>query len=212
MHRGEEWRRQVTAERDRYIVLLHVFTCGDPPFVEFWTAEQIVRDLGLSRDQAESVLGTLVGAGFLSRSGAADGVAITQKGRDYLQRGAGRRRSIRIPPSLIRGSARMRAPLAADGVPRERDRNREARERLQYRILRWLHDQVGTDCRQIVSAIGLAHDLGTPPKEVYAAIEYLARHGLIGYHGAGPRICLTRVGLEHLERAQRRRSIRIGKG
>lgn len=89
-----------------------------------------------------------------------------------------------------------------------RDTEREGRERLRYRVLEWLHQQVGRNCTEVVSAFGASEHLDVPREEIFAAAEYLARRHYINYIGAGPRICITEVGLQYLENAERRRSIR----
>lgn len=89
-----------------------------------------------------------------------------------------------------------------------RDTEREARERLRYQVLEWLHQQVGRNFTEVVSAFGLWERLDVPQEEIFAAAEYLARRQYIDYIGAGPRICITEVGFQYLENADRRRSIR----
>ena len=98
-----------------------------------------------------------------------------------------------------------------NGMPaqlRARDTEREARERVRYQVLEWLHQQVGGNCAEIVSAFRLAEQLDVSREEVFAAAEYLARRQYIDYIGAGPRVCLTEIGVQYLESGERRRSIR----
>lgn len=91
---------------------------------------------------------------------------------------------------------------------RARNTEREGRERVRYQVLEWLHRQVGRDCTEVVSAFGVCDDLDVPREEIFAAAEYLARRQYIDYIGAGPRICITDMGLRYLESGERRRSIR----
>lgn len=91
---------------------------------------------------------------------------------------------------------------------RSRDTEREARERVRYQVLEWLYQQVGGNCAEVVSAIGLSEHLDVTREEVFAATEYLARRQYIDYIGAGPRVCITDMGVQCLESTERRRSIR----
>lgn len=91
---------------------------------------------------------------------------------------------------------------------RTRGSDAQSRERLRYQILEWLHGQVERDCQRVISASGLQERLGASAEAVYAAVEHLARVGLVRYVGAGPRICITEEGLEPFRSGERRRSIR----
>ena len=82
-------------ERDRYIVLLHLYTLcleGSPASV---APQRIARDLALSEAYEEDVVRDLVRAEMAAFAGAA--VVPTARGVDYLERRAGRRRTIRLP-------------------------------------------------------------------------------------------------------------------
>jgi hypothetical protein len=95
-YRDDNWELQVSVERERYVVLLHLHTCGELAPAESWTDERIMRDLGFTRERAELVLGTLLSAGFLRRSAPGEALALTPEAIAYLNGGAGRRRSVRL--------------------------------------------------------------------------------------------------------------------
>lgn len=59
------------------------------------------------------------------------------------------------------------------------------------------------------NAWAFAVDLGIWHAELFRIVEWLASHGLMRYCGAGPIVCLTRRGVDFLERpGERRQSIR----
>lgn len=95
-HQDESWQRQVSVERERYAVILHLYTYQELTPASCWTEERIMRDLGFSPERAELVLSTLVEAGFLHRSGPGQALALTAEAIAYLNGGAGRRRSVRL--------------------------------------------------------------------------------------------------------------------
>jgi hypothetical protein len=88
-------------------------------------------------------------------------------------------------------------------------RQRWREERMRYEVLaavyRECEGKVG--CTLTVSAF--AQELGIWREELFRVLEFLDRKGYIVYHGAGPLVSLTRMGLDYVERTGgRRKSIR----
>jgi hypothetical protein len=62
-------------------------------------------------------------------------------------------------------------------------------------------------CTLLVSAF--TQELGIWREELFRVLEFLDRKGYLIYHGAGPLVSLTRVGIEYIEKGGgRRKSIR----
>lgn len=84
-------------------------------------------------------------------------------------------------------------------------------ERQRYLVLDWVYANTGPSCDRRVNASVAAEETRLGPEEVFRSIEYLADRGYVRYVGPGPQVCITREGLEYLQRrAWRRRSIRDG--
>ena len=88
----EEERR----ERDRFLLLQHVFTLAEADPTTLLPAEQGWRDLGFSRTEGLSRIEGLVDGGFLVERGPRLQVNLTPRATEYLERVAGRRRSVRL--------------------------------------------------------------------------------------------------------------------
>jgi hypothetical protein len=83
-------------ERDRYIVLLHVYTLtwvGPTPSL---TSERIIQDLGFTRSRGNLILHGLMLEEYLQYATTGEGVVLTRRGVDYIEHAAGRRHSLRL--------------------------------------------------------------------------------------------------------------------
>lgn len=83
-------------ERDRFAVLLHLHTRGHFDAGKGLSDERIIRDLGLRPARGEPLLRGLIRAEYLEQSRSGPGLVLTEKGREYVEHGAGRRRSVRF--------------------------------------------------------------------------------------------------------------------
>jgi hypothetical protein len=82
-------------------------------------------------------------------------------------------------------------------------------ERMRYEVLLMLYRAAKADTGRVVNAYTFSVDLGAWHAEVFRVIEWLERHGLVTYHGAGPAISITPAGVGYVEADfQRRRTIR----
>ena len=80
---------------------------------------------------------------------------------------------------------------------------------MRYEVLAAIHRECEgkAGCALVVSAF--AQELGMWREELFRVLEFLDRKGYIVYHGAGPLVSLTRVGIDYIERTGgRRKSIR----
>ncbi len=92
---------------------------------------------------------------------------------------------------------------------RQRDSIRERQERWRYALLRRVNEIAGGDCKAAVSGLRAGQGTGMEREEIYRQVLFLAQNGYLEYRGAGPRVCLTRTGVEYLQsEAGRRRSVR----
>lgn len=96
MHDEQGQREQWSVERERFVVLLHLYTLREATPTTGWTPTTVMRDLGFSSDRVDIVLKPLIESGFLAHAGSSDGLTLTPRARTYLEREAGRRRSVRI--------------------------------------------------------------------------------------------------------------------
>lgn len=88
-------------------------------------------------------------------------------------------------------------------------RESDARERARYEFLLRLYHRTGADYRRVLHALDVGFDLGLPPVETFAIVEFLARKEYIDYLGAGPRIRITPMGVDFIHiGAGYRRTIR----
>lgn len=89
----ENWSK----DRDRYVVLLHLYSLTEGDSAPSVTPQKIMRDLALSVGYADSLLRELIKVGFV-RLGAEDRLVLTSQAVRYIEKEAGRRRSIRLTP------------------------------------------------------------------------------------------------------------------
>lgn len=83
-------------ERDRYIVLLHLYTLGQASHAPTFPLGRIMKDLGFPSSRTDQIVHDLIEGQYLEDSGTAEGVMLTAKARLYLEHTAGRRRSVRL--------------------------------------------------------------------------------------------------------------------
>jgi hypothetical protein len=79
-------------------------------------------------------------------------------------------------------------------------------ERMRYEVLQMLHRAAEGSPDQVVNAWSFSTDLGVWHTEIFRVVEWLERHRLVSYHGAGPAISITAAGVEYLENGSDRRS------
>ena len=89
---GERWG----LERDRYLALLHLYNLAGSAGVGLLTAETIMRDLAFTAARADLIVGTLVRGGLVHQSVVGGGLTLSPAGVRYIEREAGRRRSVRL--------------------------------------------------------------------------------------------------------------------
>jgi DNA-binding IclR family transcriptional regulator len=88
-------------------------------------------------------------------------------------------------------------------------RQRWREERMRYEVLAAIYRgcEGKAGCTLVVSAF--AEKLGIWREELFRVLEFLDRKGFIVYHGAGPLVSITKVGIDYVERlGGRRKSIR----
>jgi hypothetical protein len=90
-------------ERERFRVLAHIRTCTDDGGEHGVLCSCLADDLGLLRLEAAELIEDLVLCGLVDDALAGPRVRITARGREYLDRLAGRRHSVR--GVLVRSSA-----------------------------------------------------------------------------------------------------------
>lgn len=73
-----------------------------------------------------------------------------------------------------------------------------AEEALHLSVLAAVRDEARKDPECPVRAWGLAAMLNVPQHVLFRTVESLARHGLVDYHGAGPLVSITPLGLSYL--------------
>ncbi|CAN5738747.1 hypothetical protein BH23GEM6_BH23GEM6_07150 [soil metagenome] len=78
-------------------------------------------------------------------------------------------------------------------------------ERMRHEVLLMLCRVAEGETTQVVNAWSFSVDLGVWQAEVFRVIEWLERHGLVAYHGAGPAISITEKGVEYLNADWNRR-------
>lgn len=86
-------------ERDSFVVLQHAYNwqSEDGRRLSAWV---IGSDLGLSPGDCTAIIGQLAFQGYLTWSGSGPGLRISPLGIDYVERLAGRRRSVRFGPEV----------------------------------------------------------------------------------------------------------------
>lgn len=84
-------------------------------------------------------------------------------------------------------------------------------ERLRYRVLRTVYKRAGADCLRTITGPEVGAELNLPYETLYRAVQALVEAGYLIHLGAGPRICITPLGLRYVEElAGRRESVRAG--
>lgn len=96
------------------------------------------------------------------------------------------------------------------GLRRMRDYEVERRERESFILLQHAYTLAEANPEAILSGAHMVDDLGFARDAGLRLIEHLVREGYFTDHGTGPRISISRQGIEYIERfAWRRRSIRF---
>jgi hypothetical protein len=91
------------------------------------------------------------------------------------------------------------------GIPERKQRE----ERMRYEVLQMLNRATEGAPDRVVNAWSFSTDLGVWHAEVFRVVEWLERHRLVCYHGAGPAISITAEGVEYLKNGRyRRRTLR----
>lgn len=93
---GESDPEDRIIERERYAVLLHLYTHGLLAEYGGLPCNRIVRDLGFREARADDLVQSLLSGHYVDDNGSVRGLAVTPKGIHYIERGAWRRRSIRL--------------------------------------------------------------------------------------------------------------------
>lgn len=83
-------------ERNRFLLLQHVTTLAEADPAVALAGERLWRDLGFSHSEGLLLIHDLEQAGYLVERGAGPQVSLAPRALDYLERRAGRRRSIRL--------------------------------------------------------------------------------------------------------------------
>ncbi len=82
-------------ERDSFVFLQHVYTLSGGGSISAIAGQQVARQLGFTAETTQRLMEHLVAADFLTQSDGGN-VSITKNGRDYIERAAQRRRSVRL--------------------------------------------------------------------------------------------------------------------
>lgn len=88
---------QRAVERDRYVVLLHMYTLREVAPSSPCSIDKLTRDLGFTCAHAQLVIGSLAEEGYLARQGPGECYQLAARGVEYVETGARRRRSVRFP-------------------------------------------------------------------------------------------------------------------
>jgi DNA-binding IclR family transcriptional regulator len=88
----EEERR----ERNRFLLLQHAATLAEADPTVTLAGERLWRDLGFSLSEGHPLIRSLVRAGYLVERGAGPQVSLAPQAIEYLERRAGRRRTVRL--------------------------------------------------------------------------------------------------------------------
>lgn len=84
-------------ERDRYVVLLHLYTIRDTEAAQLASAERVLSNLGVEASRAEDLIGPLIRGNFIRQSSPGDPLVLASAGIEYIEREP-RRRSVRLEP------------------------------------------------------------------------------------------------------------------
>lgn len=96
MNLERESRR--TRERKRYEVLQRIYQRAEGDCALEMHAREVGTEMGLTPEETFQIVHFLESRGFLAYLGAGPRICITEKGVRYIEREAGRRRSIRDDP------------------------------------------------------------------------------------------------------------------
>src|SRR5688572_27744859 len=83
-------------ERDRYIVLLHVYTLTWVGPGNGLTVERIGQDLGFDRARGNLLIHSLMLTEYVQYGPVGEGVVLARKGVEYIEHVARRRHSLRL--------------------------------------------------------------------------------------------------------------------
>jgi hypothetical protein len=82
-------------------------------------------------------------------------------------------------------------------------------EQLRYRVLHEIYRRAGHDCARTVTGTEIGAALDLRYEDLFRAIYFLSSHEYVQSQEAGPRVCITRSGIEYIETgAGRRRTVR----
>ena len=82
-------------------------------------------------------------------------------------------------------------------------------EQMRYKVLDAVYGRAGAQCDREVTGTEIGAQLDLRYEDLFRLIHFLEYHGYLLYLGAGPRVCVTRKGVEYIEEvAGRRRSVR----
>jgi hypothetical protein len=84
-------------EREMYRILSHVAACTRGDCTLRVLCSRVADALQIRRLEAAALIEELIRADFCEDGGAGPSVRLSTRGRDYLERHAGRRRSVRDP-------------------------------------------------------------------------------------------------------------------
>jgi hypothetical protein len=96
MHNLRRNHEEEIRERHRYVILLHLYTLGEESVERGLPMDRVVRDLGFRQQEAEALVAALVRSGYVEYWTTTPGVKLTDRGIEYIERLAGRRRSLRL--------------------------------------------------------------------------------------------------------------------
>lgn len=91
--RDPEIERQ---ERERFIVLLHVYNLTWRAFAPALPIPRLADTLALRRDDAEAIVSLLLHHALVRAVGGGGAVEVAPRGVEYVEHLAGRRRSLRL--------------------------------------------------------------------------------------------------------------------
>ena len=92
-----EESRKRRCERESFILLQHVYTLASDDLKRSIRVARAAADLGLASAECWRLVDHLVRAGCLDEVGRGGELSLTATGVHYVERGAGRRRSVRTP-------------------------------------------------------------------------------------------------------------------
>ena len=97
-----------------------------------------------------------------------------------------------------------RKPTSASGSSPE-----WTEEQLRYRVLVTVYALTGAGCEEEVAGAAIEAALGLRFEDLCRLIHFLEYHGFLDYRGSGPRVGITKKGIDYIRQtARRRQSIR----